>query len=364
MTESMTPLERLRRTLDFQETDEVVTGEIIQNGRLIDRFTDREVHDDWTLEEIAATYRELKIDTGMLIAPASRPHTETRYGLTYEVTFWSEWVVDRPFDDVPGAHSFLEKLITDVKNSDPHTIWSYAGPGGIVGQEVGDYAAYFETLKRKIQPTVPCHIESPIGLDVIYNMVGWELFSYLLADDPGLVSEVFEALNRHEERRVHLVADFEISPLVIVYCDIASKKDVILSPIYLRKELFPRLKRLVDAWHEHGVKVIFHSEGNIKKVMDDLVACEVDGVNPLEPENISLEYARKNYPNLVLWGGIDDKQLLPFGTTEQVMAAVKSAIETCSDGGLILGSSGEIHPEVKPENAIALFQTAKRYGRQ
>lgn len=364
MSKAMTPLERLRRTLNFQETDEVVTGEIIQNGGLVNHFAEREVHNDWTMEEIAATYRELNIDVGMLIAPAGKPHTETRYGLTYEVTFWSEWVVDRPFDDVRGAQKFLKKLIVDVQNSDPQTIWSYAGPGGIVGQEVDDYASYFDRLKKEVFPTVPCHIESPIGLDVIYNMVGWELFSYLLADDPGLVSEAFEALNRHEERRVHLVADSEISPLVVVYCDIASKQDVIMSPAYLRKEFFPRLRRLVDAWHEHGVKVIFHSEGNIKKVMDDLIACEVDGINPLEPENISLEYARRHYPKLVLWGGIDDKQLLPFGSIDQVEEAVKKAIDACSAGGLILGSSGEIHPEVKPQNAIALFKAAKRYSRR
>ena len=65
----------------------------------------------------------------------------------------------------------------------------------------------------------------------------------------------------------------------------------------------------------------------------------------------------------MLWGGIDDKQLLPFGSTDEVEEAVKKAIEVCSDGGLILGASGEIHPEVKPENAIALFRAAKRYGR-
>jgi hypothetical protein len=49
--------------------------------------------------------------------------------------------------------------------------------------------------------------ESPVGLDVIYNMAGWELFSYLLADDPGVISETLEELNRHEVHRVHLIAD-------------------------------------------------------------------------------------------------------------------------------------------------------------
>ena len=108
----MNSLERLKRTLNFQETDEVVTGEIIQNGSLINHFSKREVRNDWTMEEIAATYRALEIDVGMLIAPAGMPHTENRYGLTYEVTFWSEWVVERPFDDVRGAQEFLKKLIT------------------------------------------------------------------------------------------------------------------------------------------------------------------------------------------------------------------------------------------------------------
>jgi uroporphyrinogen-III decarboxylase len=73
------------------------------------------------------------------------------------------------------------------------------------------------------------------------------------------------------------------------------------------------------------------------------------------------KWVRLNYPKLVLWGGIDDKVLLSFGTVEEVERAVKNALETCSDGGLLLGSSGEIHPEVKPENAVALFRAVKNY---
>jgi hypothetical protein len=359
----LAPLERVVRTLNFQEVDVVATGEIIQNSDLISCFAKRDVRDDWTLEELADTYRNLEIDVGMLMAPASVPGIEDRNGLKYKVTYWSEWVVERPFQDVEGLKKYLQKMIGDVKRSDPRVGWSYAGPGGIVGQDSTDYRGYFDALKKTVSPTVPCHIESPVGLDVIYSIAGWELFSYILADDPGLISELFEVLNKHEIERVHLVADRAISPLVVVYCDIASNHDVILSPDYLRKEFFSYLKRLVNAWHEHDIKVIYHSEGNLKKVMTDLAACGIDGLNPLEPDNVSLEYARSNYPHLVLWGGIDDKRLLSFGAPEEVEEAVRNALEVCRDGGLILGSSGEIHPEVKPENAIALFRAAKKYGR-
>ncbi|UCB44471.1 MAG: hypothetical protein JSV25_09615 [Spirochaetota bacterium] len=362
MSITLKPLERIIRTFNFQDTDVVATGEIIQNSALISHFAGRRVNNDWTLEELADTYRGLEIDLGMLMAPAAVPGVENRNGIKYQVTYWSEWVVERPFKDVKGLREYLKQMIQAVKKSDPRVIWSYAGPGGIVGQDSTDYKSYFHNLKRTVSPTIPCHIESPVGLDVIYNIAGWELFSYLLMDDPGLISETFEALNKHEENRIHLIAKPEISPVVIVYCDIASNHDVILSPVYLKEEFVPRLKRLVDAWHEHDIKVIFHSEGNLKKVMEDLVSCGIDGINPLEPNNVSLEYVRKNFPDLVLWGGIDDKQLLCFGTPQQVEESVKNAIEICRGGGLILGSSGQIHPETSAENAVALFRAAKRYG--
>ncbi len=362
MAVRLSPRERIERTLDFQEVDVVATGEIIQNGDLVSRFAGRRVREDWTMEELAATYRGLEIDLGMLMAPASVPRVEKRLGVTFEVSYWSEWVVARPFVDVAGLKEFLAGIVAEVRASSPEDLWTYAGKGGIVGQAIGSYGKYFGQLKEAVAPTIPCHIESPVGLDLIYNLAGWELFSYLLADDPGVIAETFEVVNLHEVARVHRVADRRISPLVVVYCDIASASDVILSPEYLRAEFFPRLKRLVEAWHEHGVKVIYHSEGNLKKVLNDLVACGIDGINPLEPENLSLEYVRAAHPKLVLWGGIDDKGLLPFGSEAQVEGAVRRAVETCREGGLILGASGQIHPAVKPENAVALFRAAKKYG--
>ncbi len=363
MAAGLTPRERIERTLEFREVDVVATGEIIQNGDLVSLFAGRRVREDWTLEELAKTYRGLEIDLGMLMAPASVPRREQRHGVTFQVSYWSEWVVGRPFADVAGLKEFLAGIVAEVRASAPEDLWTYAGKGGIVGQAIGSYGRYFEQLKAAVAPTIPCHIESPVGLDLIYNLAGWELFSYLLADDPGVIAETFETVNRHEVDRVHRVADRRISPLVVAYCDIASAADVILSPRYLRAEFFPRLKRLVDAWHEHGVKVIYHSEGNLKKVLDDLVACGIDGLNPLEPENLSLEYVRRAHPRLVLWGGIDDKRLLPFGTEGQLEQAVRRALETCREGGLILGASGQIHPAVKPENAVALFRAAKKYGK-
>jgi len=55
--------------------------------------------------------------------------------------------------------------------------------------------------------------------------------------------------------------------------------------------------------------------------------------------------------------------LLCNGTTEQVESAVRRAIEVAAPGGgYILSDSNSLHPGVDPENCIAMFEAAKKYG--
>ena len=91
MAAVLTPRERIERTLDFREVDVAATGEIIQNGDLISLFAGRRVREDWTLAELAATYRGLEIDLGMLLAPASVPRAWARNGIT-KWRGWKRWM--------------------------------------------------------------------------------------------------------------------------------------------------------------------------------------------------------------------------------------------------------------------------------
>jgi len=105
--------------------------------------------------------------------------------------------------------------------------------------------------------------ESPVGLDTVHVRAGLDLLAYAYAENPGLVSDWLEALNWAEIQRVHETADPALSPVALVYSDIAGTAELMFSPKFLRKEFFPRLAKLVAAWHEHGVKVIYHSDGNL-----------------------------------------------------------------------------------------------------
>jgi uroporphyrinogen decarboxylase len=123
----------------------------------------------------------------------------------------------------------------------------------------------------------------------------------------------------------------------------------------------PRLKKIVEVYHGKGLKVIFHSDGNLWDIMDDLVDCGIDALNPIESfAGMDIEKLRKRYPKLVLIGGIDCSELLPFGSPYGVRCTVKKAIED-SKYGYFVGSSSELHNEIPLVNILAMYTEVLRY---
>jgi uroporphyrinogen-III decarboxylase len=72
---------------------------------------------------------------------------------------------------------------------------------------------------------------------------------------------------------------------------------------------------------------------------------------------MDVEAVRAKYPRLVLWGGVDNSYLLVNGTKEDVRRRVDRLKEIGRDGGLLIGSTGQIHPACKLENLIEMIET-------
>ena len=59
------------------------------------------------------------------------------------------------------------------------------------------------------------------------------------------------------------------------------------------------------------------------------------------------------YSKIVMAGGIDASELLPYGEPDEIRNAVRKAIED-SEGRILIGSSTELHDNIPLENFIAL----------
>jgi uroporphyrinogen decarboxylase len=154
--------------------------------------------------------------------------------------------------------------------------------------------------------------------------------------------------------------------VLVVEDDIADSNFPLISPDQFKEFVNRHNRQIVDKAHSKGLKVVRHSDGNLWSLIDILLESGYDGLNPLEPQaDMGLKKV-KDYcgDRICLLGNIDCIDLLPNGTTQEVDAAVERAIQDAGKGGgLIICSSNSLHPGVKPQNCIAMFQAVHKYGK-
>ena len=360
--------ERVERTLAFDSPDRPPLCDSFQHAGIIHHYAGVPDRPDWTREEVCAAARNaVDMVQGWGLGPSFKKGEVSvdRHGCTWRTDTWFSEIVKRPFKTADEYARVLEKEIALVKKASP----DYPGAtqekspdDDLVMCSVKSFRDVFSRHKEQLGDTVLMYPDVFPGLDTLYHLGGWELFTDLFMERPGLLEDFIEARCAQQVERAHAIADRQLSPVVEVACDIAHKAGLLVSADFLKRVYFPQVKRIVDAYHEHGMLVFYHSEGDLWKVMDDLVGtCGVDGLNPLEPDSsMDAEAVRLKYPKLILWGGVDNSHLLVEGTPGQVTERVEQLLELGRQGGLFIGTTGQIHPACKKENLIAMFETVWR----
>lgn len=112
------------------------------------------------------------------------------------------------------------------------------------------------------------------------------------------------------------------------------------------------------------IQIWYHSDGNIEKIIPDLIETGVTILNPVQPECLDpLMVKRKYGDKLVLDGTIGTQTTMPFGTPDEVGKVVRERIQTLgSDGALILSPTHILEPEVPLKNIAAFVETVKEFG--
>ena len=351
----MNKRERVMRTVRFEETDRVPLYDILQNDAIIEHYSGRKLtvkDGDWIVGVAAGRALDM---TRMVSGPQEPGENRNSEGFLVKQERWTSWFLERPFNDLPGAVEWVKERIREAQSRTFDSTHVDETKRYIENK----WAAFAEGDPTGRNDPAVLVIESGAGLTEMYHTVGMDLFVELMVEVPDLLAEWLEARNECELRRVTAIADPHWIPIALTYDDIAHKTSTLFSPKWLRQHWLPGLKRLVDAWHTRDVACLFHSDGNLWIVLDDLVEAGVDGLNPLEIlADMTVKKVRDQYPNLFLAGGIDVSQLLTLGTPEEVRATCRQAIADTGGRGFFMGSSTELHWDVKLENATAMFESA------
>ena len=354
MKDLLTKRERVERTLNLQSVDRVaIHDQVSFNPDVISIYTGKKINGfNYTLKDICEV---IKKTLDMCFPPRAPIGTERwmdEYGTIYQNDNWTSWVIKSPDIDEKKLKEIFLKNIYKMKKEKINK-----------DNERMKYKKWFTELQEMIgDDTVICDYPVNIGICGCWSHGFIVPFTYLYYSQPDIVSEYLALKTEKALEKVDAIADISLSPVVLIADDLASKTEPVFSPAFLRKEYFPLLTKLVVKWKSYGFKVLYHSDGNYKILIDDFLNCGVDGFYCLEPAcGMDIIQLKKEYPSVVWAGGLDGVDLMERGNPEDVRKEVRRQIEetdALNTGGIFIGTSSEINPMIKAENFQAMIEEA------
>jgi len=200
---------------------------------------------------------------------------------------------------------------------------------------------------------------------MVWEMMGFETFSLCLYENPDLVERMFETIGSLVYNLFENMVTFDCVDALWYSDDIAYAEGLMVSPAVLRKYFFPWLKRIGDVCKRYNKPLIYHSDGVLWEVMDDIINCGVHALHPVEPKAMDIVEVKKHVAGkLCLIGNIDLGNTLVLGTPEKVVTEVKEKLRTVAPGGgYCLGSSNSIPNYVNLTNYRTMIETTIRFGK-
>ncbi len=133
----------------------------------------------------------------------------------------------------------------------------------------------------------------------------------------------------------------------IFFCEDWGTQDrLLISPALWREIFKPLFRRLCDAAHSRGVKVLMHSCGNDRDILDDLAEVGVDALQFDQPALYGVEWLAEKFKDIgmCLYAPVDIQRVLPTGDRERIESEAKRMVELFGrDGaGFIAKNYGDL----------------------
>jgi uroporphyrinogen-III decarboxylase len=199
-----------------------------------------------------------------------------------------------------------------------------------------------------------------LGIDPCWHSMGFETFSIACIEDPELVGAFLGRISgwyaQVAEELCKLDFDF-----IWAADDIAYKTAPLFSPKVYRQVLLPHTRKVAEKITKPW---IYHSDGNLLPIWDDLLSQGMNAIHPLEAGSMDLVKLKAEYGGRISFVGGVDLRVLEAGTPEETREETRKMIRILAPNyGYMLGSSNSVTPYVKPENLKAMLETLAVDGR-
>ncbi len=364
-------LDRMNKTLQHEEADRVPVSDFFW-GSFLERW-----RKDLGLPEDTDVYTYYDLDWQVTV-PNMDPHIkqfetleETEEHVIVRTGF--EAVIEKKFaDPMPRWLKFETDTIEKAEAfefDDPWDERRFFSPGDNQIAGVGDGFArnsppWVETVKN-LHPNFPVYGSQCEANEYLTRIIGSESNLLWAGLYPERLGKFVERLNEFalEVLKAQIKAADGLLDGIVIWGDIAYKKDMFFSPDYWRKYYKPGLKAMIDVCHEHGLPVIYHGCGNVKRVFADFIEIGIDAYNPLEAKaGMDVVELRREYEHQIGFCGNMNVMEWADCSREELKKIVLTKLNAAKGGGMIFQSDHSVPSNVSGQNYDYVVNLVREYG--
>ena len=198
-----------------------------------------------------------------------------------------------------------------------------------------------------------------LGIDPTWHSMGSEHFAVSLILDPGLVGEFLGRISdwcaEVAEGLCSLGFDY-----IWAADDISYNTAPMFSPTQYRDILLPHTRRVAYCI---SLPWIYHSDGNLLPILDDMLTQGMNAIHPLEPGSMDLTELYRRYGDRLSFVGNINMDTLARGSAEEVRGEVRDRIALFAGGnGYLMSSSNSIADYCEAENVVEMVSAMNEYG--
>ncbi len=245
--------------------------------------------------------------------------------------------------------SDYEKLILDSDNA--------------IASTVGYVKEYKDAVKKRNSKVAVSALYGCMMQTLYEFVVGMNDFMMMVYEDRDLVENMLEDSCIHFEKLTKALVDSGVD-FVFIGDDVAFKTGLFIPPKLFKEIWVPRMARIFKPALDANIPIMFHSDGKIDDIVEDLIEMGLDCLNPMDPYGIDYrDYKKRFGSRLCLSGNVDIEFPLSKGTPEDVDKDVKEHMEVLKPGyGYVATCSHSLVNYIPHENIIAYFNAIHKYG--
>lgn len=198
------------------------------------------------------------------------------------------------------------------------------------------------------------------------SLMGDEITMIAMAEDPDWVVDVSRTFTDVVIRNYEAALGTGIEPDGLwTYGDMAYKNGTMCSPQMYRELIWPDHKRLADFAHAHGMKFIYHTDGDVNGVMDLYVAAGFDCLQPIEAKaNMDIRKLCPKYGRRLAMFGNIDVMIMTTNDRDRIEEEIRAKFAAgMATKGYAHHSDHSVPPQVSWETYQFIMRCVEKYGK-